>query len=119
MSPALIAPPAALAGGVLWLAHAVLGDSGPLTDTLYAVGLACVIVAAAVFGSSLVKSDATGLRVVVGVASGLLALSLVQAFRPDDAVLYDAFWGAVTVLLGSVALLRARGRGEARPAHRH
>lgn len=115
----MIAPVAALAGGVLWLAHAALGGSGPLTDTLYALGLVLVLVAAAAFGSSLVKSDALGLRIVVGLASGLLALSLVEAFRPGDSALYDAFWGAVVALLGGIALLRGRrrgpGRGEGRP----
>ena len=110
----MIAPLAALAGGVLWLAHAALGGSGPLTDTLYALGLVLVLVAAAVFGSSLVKSDALGLRVVVGLTSGLLALSLVEAFRPGDSTLYDAFWGAVAALLGGIALLRGRGRGPGR-----
>ena len=110
----MIAPVAALAGGVLWLAHAVLGGSGPLIDTLYALGLVLVLVAAAVFGSSLVKSDALALRIVVGIASGLLALSLVEAFRPGDSTLYDAFWGAVAALLGGIALLRGRGRGPGR-----
>lgn len=118
----MVTPLAALGGGVLWLAHAALGDSGPLTDTLFALGLVCVIAAAAVFGSSLVKSDALGLRVVVGVASGLLALALIEAFRPGDSVLYDAFWGAVAAVLGGVAMLRARGRGDEEPrprARRH
>ncbi len=110
----MIAPIAALAGGVLWLAHAALGSSGPLTDTLYALGLVLVLVAAAVFGSSLVKSDALALRIVVGLASGLLALSLIEAFRPGDSTLYYAFWGAVAVLLGGFALLRGRGRGPGR-----
>lgn len=109
----MIAPLAAMAGGVLWLAHAVLGGSGPLSDTLYALGLVLVLAAATVFGSSLVKSDAVALRVVVGLASGLLALSVVEAFRPGDSALYDAFWGAVAALLGVFALLRGRGRGGA------
>lgn len=110
----MTAPLAALAGGVLWLAHAAVGGSGPLTDTLYALGLVLVIVASAVFGSSLVKSDAIGLRFVVGLASGLLALSLVEAFRPGDSALYDAFWGAVAALLGGTALRRGRSRGDER-----
>ena len=110
MPGSMIAPLAALAGGFLWLAHAAVGGSGPLTDTLYVLGRVCVLVAAAVFGSSLVKSDATGLRIVVGLASGLLALSLVEAFRPGDPALYDAFWGAIAAVLGGVALLRRRGR---------
>jgi len=105
----------ALVGGVLWLAHAALGASGLLTETLYALGLVLVLVAAAVFGTSLVKSDALALRVVVGLASGLLALSLIEAFRPGDSVLYDAFWGAVAALLGGVGLLRGRRRGDDRP----
>lgn len=111
----MTAPSAALAGGVLWLAHAALGASGPLTETLYALGLVLVLVAAAVFGTSLVKSDALALRVVVGLASGLLALALIEAFRPGDSVLYDAFWGVVAALLGGVALVRSRGRGDDRP----
>ena len=114
MPGSMIAPLAALAGGVLWLAHAAVGGSGPLTDTLYVLGLVCVLVAAALFGSSLVKSDATGLRIVVGLASGLLALSLVEAFRPGDSAFYDAFWGAVAALVGGVALLRRRGRDDER-----
>ena len=109
-----IAPVAALAGGVLWLTHAAIGGSGPLTDTLYALGLVLILVAAAVFGSSLVKSDALALRIVVGLASGLLALSLIGAFRPGDSALYDAFWGVVAALLGGIALLRGRRRGPGR-----
>ena len=44
MPGSMIAPLAALAGGVLWLAHAAVGGSGPLTDTLYVLGLVCVLV---------------------------------------------------------------------------
>lgn len=115
MPRSLITPLAALAGGILWLAHAAVGASGPLSGTLYALGLMLVLVAAAIFGSSLVKSDAIGLRVVVGLASGLLALSLIEAFRPSGSVLYDAFWGGVAALIGGVALVRARGAGVERP----
>ena len=81
---------------------------------MYALGLVLILVAAAVFGSSLVKSDALALRIVVGLASGLLALSLIGAFRPGDSALYDAFWGVVAALLGGIALLRGRGRGPGR-----
>lgn len=112
-----IAAPAALLGGVLWIAHALLGGgSGPLSSTLQIVGLGCLLVAAAVFGSSLVRSDAVGMRIVVGLASGLLALSLIEAFRPGDTAWYDAFWGIVAAVLGGVSLLRARRRSSGRPA---
>lgn len=117
MPPAKLAASAALLGGVLWIAHAVLGGgSNPLTNTLHFVGLACVLVASAVFGSSLVKSDAVGMRVVVGLASGLLALSLVEAFRPGDTPWYDGFWGIVAAGVGGLALLRGRGRSSGRSA---
>lgn len=117
MPPAKLAASAALLGGVLWIAHAVLGGgSDPLPNTLYFVGLACVLVASAVFGSSLVKSDAVGMRVVVGLASGLLALSMVEAFRPGDTPWYDGFWGIVAAGVGGLALLRGRGRSSGRSA---
>lgn len=108
---------AALLGGVLWIVHALLGGGNdPLPSTLHFVGLAFVLVASAVFGSSLVKSDALGMRVVVGLASGLLALSLIEAFRPADSPWYDGFWGVVAGVMGGVALLRGRGRSTARSA---
>ena len=74
---------AALLGGLLLVAHALLGGgSDPVTSTLHFLGLTCLVVAAGAFGTTLVKSDAVGMRVVVGLASGLLALSLIEAFRP-------------------------------------
>ena len=117
MPPAKISASAALLGGVLWILHALLGGGDdPLASTLHFVGLAGVLAAAAVFGSSLVKSDALGMRVVVGLASGLLALSLIEAFRLSDTAWYDGFWGIVAALIGGVALLRGRGRSTGRPA---
>ena len=117
MPPAKLAASASLLGGVLWIVHALLGGgSEPLPNTLYFVGLACVLVAAVTFGSSLVKSDAVGMRVVVGLASGLLALSMVEAFRPGDTPWYDGFWGIVAAVLGGLALLRGRGRSSGRSA---
>ena len=56
-------------------------------------------------------------RTVVGVASALLALSLIEAFRPDDSSLYDGFWGVVAVVLGGLALARGRGPLD-QPSHR-
>lgn len=114
--PAKLAATAALLGGVLWIVRALLGGGDdPLVSTLHLVGMACVIVASAVFGSTLVKSDAVGMRVVVGLASGLLALSLIEAFRPGDSPWYDGFWGIVAALIGGLALLRGRGRSSGRP----
>jgi hypothetical protein len=116
MPSAKISASAALLGGVLWIVHALLGGgSDPLAATLHFLGLACVLVAAAVFGSSLVKSDAAGMRVVVGLASGLLALSLIEAFRLGDTAWYDGFWGIVAAVLGGTALLRGRRRSTGRP----
>jgi hypothetical protein len=93
--PARLAAAAALVGGLLWIAHAVLGGgSDPVPATLHFVGLGFVLVASAIFGSSLVKSDAVAMRVVVGLASGLLALSLVEAFRVTDSGWYDGFWAS-------------------------
>ena len=117
MPAAKLAASAALLGGVLWIAHALLGGgTDPLPRTLHFVGLACVLVASAVFGTSLVKSDAVGMRVVVGLASGLLALSMVEAFRPGDTPWYDGFWGIVAAAIGGLALLRGRGRSSGRSA---
>ena len=116
MPPAKISASAALLGGALWILHALLGGgSDPLASTLHFVGLACLMVAAAVFGSTLVKSDAVAVRVVVALASGLLALSLVEAFRLSDTPWYDGFWGIVAALIGAAALLRGRGRSSGRP----
>ena len=115
MPPAKLSAAAALLGGVLWIVHALLGGgTDPLPGTLHFVGLACLLVAAAVFGSTLVKSDAPGMRVVVGLASGLLALALIEAFRPGDTPWYDGFWGVVAALIGAVALLRGRGTSPGR-----
>lgn len=111
-----LAAPLAVAGGLLWIVRALLGGGeGPLAGTLFVLGLACLLAAAALFGSSLVRSDALGMRVVVAVASALLALSLVEAFRPPGARWYDAFWGAVALVAGGVALLRRRGGPAAAP----
>jgi hypothetical protein len=116
MPLAKISASAAVLGGVLWIVHALLGsDSDPLAGTLHFVGLACLVLAAAGFGSTLVKSDAVAVRVVVAIASGLLALSLIEGFRPGDTAWYDGLWGGVAVLLGGLALLRRRGRASGRP----
>jgi hypothetical protein len=118
MIPAKLAPGAAFLGGVLWIVHALLGGgSEPLAATLHFVGLACILVAAAAFGTTLVKSDAVAMRVVVGLASGLLALALIEAFRVTDSAWYDGFWGIVAALLGGIALLRGRGQSPGRPRH--
>jgi len=121
MPLAKISAAAALLGGVLWILYALIGgDTDPLPSTLRFVGLACVMVAAALFGSTLVRSGATGMRVVVGVASGLLALSMVEAFRVSGSGWYDGFWGIVVALIGGTALLRARsgaGRSGAGGTH--
>ncbi len=112
-----IAAPAALAGGVLWIVRALLGGGdGPLVDTLQLLGLVCLLVAAALFGSTLVRSDNLGMRVVVALASALLLLAMVEAFRPPGARWYDATWGALAAVVGGVALLRQRGRTPERPA---
>ena len=115
VNPAKLAAGAALLGGLLWIAHALLGGgSDPVPATLHFVGLAAIVVASATFGSTLVKSDAVAMRVVVGLASGLLALALIEAFRVTDSGWYDGFWGAVAALIGAVALLRGRGQAAQR-----
>jgi hypothetical protein len=116
--PAKLAPGAALLGGVLWIVHAVLGGgSDPLPATLHLAGLAFIVVASAVFGSTLVKSDAVAVRVTVALASGLLALALVEAFRVTDSAWYDGSWGIVAALIGGIGLLRGRGQPSGRPRH--
>jgi hypothetical protein len=115
MPPAKLAASLALLGGVLWILHALLGGGdGPLLDTLHLLGLACVLVASAVFGTTLVKGDAVAVRAVVAVASGLLALSVIEAFRPADASWYDGSWGVVAAALGGLALVRGRSRSTGR-----
>ena len=121
MPLAKLSASAAVLGGVLWIVHALLGSgSDPLAGALHFVGLAYLLLAAAAFGSTLVKNDAVAVRVVVALASGLLALSVIEAFRPGDTAWYDGFWGVVAVLVGALALLRRRGRrgrrGSRRPA---
>jgi hypothetical protein len=115
MPPAKLAASLALLGGVLWIVHALLdGGDGSLLGVLHVVGLACLMIASAVFGTTLVKGDAVAVRTVVGVASGLLALSVIEAFRPADASWYDGFWGVVAVVVGGLALVRGRGRSTGR-----
>ena len=110
MIPARLAAGAALLGGLLWVAHALLGGgSDPVPATLHVAGLVLVVVAAAAFGSTLVKSDAGAMRVVVGLASGLLALAVIEAFRVTESGWYDGSWGVVAALVGGIALFRARG----------
>lgn len=114
--PARLASGAALLGGLLWIAHALLGGgSDPLPATLHVVGLVFIVTAAAAYGSTLVKSDAVAMRVVVAFASGLLALAMIEAFRVTDSGWYDGFWGIVAALIGGTALLRARGRSSGTP----
>jgi hypothetical protein len=124
MHPAKLAAGAAVLGGLIWVAHALLGGgSDPVPATLHFVGLACILAACATFGTTLVKSDAVAMRVTVGLASGLLALALVEAFRVTDSGWYDGFWGIVAALIGAVAFLRQRGRAPRAPrsggAHSH
>ena len=115
MPPAKLVSSLALLGGVLWIVHALLGGGdGSLLDVLHVIGLACLMLASAVFGTTLVKGDAVGVRTVVGVASGLLALSVIEAFRPADASWYDGFWGVVAVVVGDRALVRGRARSTGR-----
>lgn len=118
MIPAKLAPGAAFLGGVLWIAHALLGGgSDPLPATLHFVGLGFIMLASAVFGSTLVKSDAVAMRVTVALASGLLALALIEAFRVTESAWYDGFWGIVAAVIGGIALLRSRGQSPGRPRH--
>ncbi len=116
MPPAKLSACAALLGGVLWIVQALLGGgSDPLSSTLHFLGLACLLVAAAVFGSTLVRSDAVSMRVTVGLASGLLALSLIESFR-SDSPWYDGGWGVLAAVIGGLALVRSRGRASPDPA---
>ena len=115
MPPAKLAASLALLGGVLWILHALLGGGdGTLLDVLHVTGLVCLVGASAVFGTTLVKGDAVVVRAVVGIASALLALSVIEAFRPADTGWYDGFWGVVAALLGGLALARGGGRSPAR-----
>jgi hypothetical protein len=117
MPPAKLAASLALLGGVLWIVHALLGGGDdPFLSTLHFIGLACLLVASAVFGTTLVKSDAVAMRALVAVASGLLTLSLIEAFRPGGTPWYDGFWGIVAAVIGGLALVRGRGRSTGRPA---
>jgi MYXO-CTERM domain-containing protein len=114
---AKVAASLALLGGVLWIVHALLGGGDdPLLSTLHFVGLACLLVASAVFGTTLVRSDALAMRAVVALASALLTLSLIEAFRPADNVWYDGSWGVVAAVLGGLALARRRGDATGRTA---
>lgn len=109
MPSATLAASAAVIGGALWVLDAALGGGdGPLSSTLFLVGMAFLVVAAAVFGTSLVRSDALAMRVTVGLASGLLMLCLVQAFRPPDTPWYDGCWGILALVVGGTSLLRRR-----------
>ena len=119
MTPAKLAAGAALLGGVLWIVHALLGGgSDPLPATLHFVGLACILVASAVFGSSLVKSDAVAMRIVVGL--GLRPARARRSSRRSGSPTArgtTAFWGIVAALIGGIALLRGRGQSPGRPRH--
>lgn len=121
MPPAKLAASLALLGGATWILHALLGGGdGFLLDVLHLVGLACLMAASAAFGATLVKGDAVAVRAVVGVATALLALSVVEAFRPDGTSWYDGSWGVAAVVLGGLALVRGRGRPTSRrPAGAH
>jgi hypothetical protein len=69
MPPAKLAASTALLGGLLWIAHALLGGgSDPVPGTLHFLGLAALILAAGVFGSTLGRSDAVAMRLTGGLA---------------------------------------------------
>ena len=105
MPPAKLAASLALLGGVLWILHALLGGGdGTLLDVLHVAGYVCLMGASAVFGTTLVKGDAVGVRAGGGGAGA-------QQARTG---------GVVAVLLGGLALARGRGRSPARrPAGAH
>ncbi len=103
-----IAAVSALAGGVLWLLFAVLGGTGVLADMLHLVGWILLMLAAAVFGSGLIRAGGNGQRIFVGVGFAVLILLAVEAFRTGDTPWYDAAWGGAAVLVGGATLLRAR-----------
>ncbi|WP_210650080.1 hypothetical protein [Nocardioides sp. SYSU D00065] len=110
MPPAKLAAAAALLGGALWILYALLGGGDdPVPSALHLLGLGCLLVAAGAFGTTLVRSDALAMRIFVGFASALLALSLVEAFRQPDNAWYDGCWGIAAVLLGGYGLRRTRG----------
>lgn len=116
MPPAKLAAALALLGGVLWIVRALLGGGDdPVPATLHVLGMAGLVVGSAVFGATLVRSGAAGMRVLIGAASGLLTLSLISAFRPAGTPWYDGFWGILAVVIGGTALLRARGRSSGGP----
>lgn len=111
----MLAPLTAVVGGHLMILRALIGGSGPLSIALQVLALALLVLSAAAYGTTLVRSDAAALKVLVGLASGLLTLSVVEAFSPGDARFFDAVWGAAALMLGVPPLLRHLGREDVRP----
>ncbi|MCD6640532.1 MAG: hypothetical protein LT071_11550 [Nocardioides sp.] len=118
MFSALFAPACAVGGGLLWLVPPVLGADGTTGSLLHAAGLVLLLVAVALWGSTLVASTIVPLRVVVAVATALLAWSLVELVRPAAPDWYDQALGVVAVLVGVAVGVRARGREREAPARR-
>lgn len=109
MPRSFLAPASALLGGTLWILQSLVGTTaGPLGQTLHWVGLALVLLAAAVGAADLVTGDVLALRVLVAVAAPLLVWSVVEFFRSDGSGSYGALWGTLAAVAGTWQLWRDR-----------
>jgi hypothetical protein len=103
---------AALLGGVVWVASAVLGWGGEQDQVSYLVGLALVVVALAFGGYALVATAPVWLRAVVAVATPALGFSVWLV------VMDSVTPGYLPVVIGGVVLIVAGGIGLGRGAQR-
>jgi len=105
---------AAVLGGLVWVAAALMDWGGDVSDVGYLVGLCCLLVAFAGAGYALVDHAPVWLRLVVSLATP--ALGFVVWFTIEDAVASNS-----TVVLGAGLLALVAGfvgfrRSPARPA---
>jgi hypothetical protein len=96
---------AGLAGGLVWVGRAFLGED---PSAVYWVGFGLLAVALAAAGATLVKKGTWWLRLIVAVAFPLLVWSLYAAVRPaGDPLVVDGVAGALAMVVAVLFVARA------------
>lgn len=106
---------AGIAGGLVWVARAFVGEEPTI---LYWIGVALLAVWLAAAGASLVKKGTWWLRLIVAVALPLLAWSIYAAVRPaTDPLLLDAVVGGLAIVVAVLVLVLAPAPARSHGSH--